>query len=193
MMTLIAANALPLFLALLIGLATGWWIWARHRVGSDVQSYVSYEDGYAVDTPKAETIAPIVVAPVLTATTPPKAKRAPKIPEKQKLIEPRQSKSTKPKSALTAIGIPAAIGTPDDLLQIKGVGPKLNALLIGLGVTRFDQIAAWKAKEIGIVDGHLGSFKGRITRDEWIDQAELLAMGKIATFEARFGKLDSEN
>jgi predicted flap endonuclease-1-like 5' DNA nuclease len=193
MMTLIAANALPLFLALLIGLATGWWIWARYRTDSDVQSYAAYEDGNAVDTPKPDTVAPSVVTPILAATTPPRAKRVPKIPEKQKPIKPRQSKPTKAKSALTAIGIPAAIGNSDDLLQIKGVGPKLNVLLISLGVTRFDQIAAWKAKDIGIVDGHLGSFKGRITRDEWIDQAELLATGKIATFEARFGKLDSEN
>jgi predicted flap endonuclease-1-like 5' DNA nuclease len=193
MTTLIAANMLPLFLALLIGLVTGWWIWARYRTDSDVQSYAAYEGGHVVDTAKAETVAPIVAAPLRAATTSPKAKRVSKTPEKQKPIKPRQSKPTKAKSALTAIGIPAAIGNADDLLQIKGVGPKLNALLISLGVTRFDQIAAWKAREIGIVDGHLGSFRGRIVRDEWIDQAELLATGKIATFEARFGTLDSEN
>jgi predicted flap endonuclease-1-like 5' DNA nuclease len=94
---------------------------------------------------------------------------------------------------MTAIGIPAAIGKADDLLQLKGVGPKLNTLLNSLGVSRFDQIAAWAAKEIGIVDGHLGSFKGRIVRDEWVEQAGLLATGKIAAFEAKYGKLDSEN
>ncbi len=95
--------------------------------------------------------------------------------------------------ALTAIGIPAAVGEPDDLLQIKGVGPKLKTLLHSLGVTRFDQIAAWGAGEIDKVDDHLGSFKNRITRDSWIEQAGLLARGAIAEFEAKFGKLDSEN
>ncbi len=95
--------------------------------------------------------------------------------------------------ALTAIGIPAAVGAADDLLQIKGVGPKLNTLLISLGVTRFDQIAAWGADEIDKVDDHLGTFKNRITRDSWIEQAGLLARGAIAEFEAKFGKLDSEN
>ena len=95
--------------------------------------------------------------------------------------------------ALTAIGIPAAVGTADDLLQIKGIGPKLNALLTSLGVTRFDQIAAWGAAEIDKVDDHLGSFKNRIARDSWIEQAGLLAKGMIAEFEAKFGKLDSEN
>jgi predicted flap endonuclease-1-like 5' DNA nuclease len=95
--------------------------------------------------------------------------------------------------ALTAIGIPAAVGDPDSLLQIKGIGPKLNTLLIGLGITRFDQIAAWGAAEIDKVDDHLGTFKNRITRDNWIEQAGLLARGEIAAFEAKFGKLDSEN
>ncbi len=95
--------------------------------------------------------------------------------------------------AMTAIGIPAAVGTADDLLQIKGVGPKLNELLIGLGVRRFDQIAAWGSSETAKVDEHLGAFKGRIGRDLWIEQAGLLARGAIAEFEAKFGKLDSEN
>lgn len=95
--------------------------------------------------------------------------------------------------ALTAIGIPAAVGDADDLLQIKGIGPKLNTLLISLGVTRFDQIAAWGAAEIDKVDDHLGNFKNRITRDSWVEQAGLLAKGMIAEFETKFGKLDSEN
>jgi predicted flap endonuclease-1-like 5' DNA nuclease len=95
--------------------------------------------------------------------------------------------------AMTAIGIPAAVGNPDDLLQIKGIGPKLNELLISLGVRRFDQIANWGASEIGKVDEHLGAFKGRIDRDRWVEQAGLLASGAIAEFEAKFGQLDSEN
>ena len=98
-----------------------------------------------------------------------------------------------PVMASTGPAIPVAVGAPDDLLQLKGVGPKLNTLLNGLGVTRFDQIAAWGAREIGEVDAHLGSFKGRIVRDEWVHQAGLLATGAIAAFEAKHGKLDSEN
>jgi predicted flap endonuclease-1-like 5' DNA nuclease len=96
-------------------------------------------------------------------------------------------------AAMTAIGIPAAVGAPDNLLQIKGVGPKLNELLISLGVRRFDQIAAWGASDVAKVDDHLGAFKGRIGRDLWTEQAGLLARGEIAAFEAKFGKLDSEN
>jgi predicted flap endonuclease-1-like 5' DNA nuclease len=89
--------------------------------------------------------------------------------------------------------IAAAVGVPDDLTLIKGVGPKLNILLISLGVTRFDQIAAWGASEIGEVDRFLGSFKGRITRDSWVEQAGLLASGDHAGFAAKFGAVGSEN
>ena len=89
------------------------------------------------------------------------------------------------------IGIPAARGAPDNLRQLKGVGPKLATLLTDLGVTRFDQIAGWGPAEIEKVDAHLGTFKGRIARDNWIEQAGFLARGDTAGFEAKFGKLDS--
>ncbi len=89
--------------------------------------------------------------------------------------------------------IAAAVGAPDDLLQIKGIGPKLNALCHSLGVTRFDQIAKWGTSDVAEVDQHLGTFRGRIVRDGWIEQAGLLASGNIKAFEAKYGKLDSEN
>jgi predicted flap endonuclease-1-like 5' DNA nuclease len=77
----------------------------------------------------------------------------------------------------------------DDLLKLKGVGAKLNALLIELGVTRYAQIAAWTDADVAAIDAKLGAFKGRPTRDQWIDQAKLLAAGDIAGFEARYGKI----
>lgn len=83
----------------------------------------------------------------------------------------------------------AEAGATDDLLQLKGVGPKLQALLFDLGVTRFAQIAAWKDADIAAVDARLGSFKGRPVRDQWVDQAKYLAAGDIAGFEAKYGKL----
>ncbi len=85
--------------------------------------------------------------------------------------------------------IAQAVGEPDNLRLIKGVGPKLNTLLNNLGVTRFDQIAAWKEAEIQEVDQYLESFSGRITRDSWIDQAKYLAKDDITGFEKKYGKL----
>ena len=88
--------------------------------------------------------------------------------------------------------IKAAVGDPDNLELLKGVGPKLNALLGSLGVTRFDQIAEWTSADVAEVDQHLGNFKGRVERDNWIDQAKLLAAGDTAGFEAKYGSLGSE-
>ena len=78
-------------------------------------------------------------------------------------------------------------GTGDDLTRIKGLGPKLAATLADLGVTRFDQIAAWTDADIDRIDSQLGRFEGRIRRDSWVEQAALLATGDSAAFEQRFG------
>ena len=78
---------------------------------------------------------------------------------------------------------------PDDLLKLKGVGPKLNMLLIELGVTRFAQIAAWTDADLAAIDAKLGNFRGRPVRDQWIDQAKYLAAGDVAGFEAKYGKI----
>ena len=68
-------------------------------------------------------------------------------------------------------------GKADDLKKISGVGPKLEGLLNQNGVFHFDQIAAWNTAEIAYMDDQL-SFKGRIERDGWIDQAKQFAADK---------------
>jgi len=68
-------------------------------------------------------------------------------------------------------------GKGDDLKLIWGVGPKLEKLLNAMGVWHFDQIAAWTARELTWVDERLEGFKGRASRDGWVDQAKKLATG----------------
>lgn len=111
-------------------------------------------------------------------------------PEEKLSEERAEIAMPRPAATLTAIGVPAAAGEPDNLRQIKGIGPKVNILLGELGISRFDQIAAWSDEDVAKVDAHLGTFKGRIVRDNWVEQAGYLASGDIAGFEARFGKLD---
>lgn len=65
-------------------------------------------------------------------------------------------------------------GQPDDLKKISGVGPKLEGLLHENGVFHFDQIKDWGPEEIAYMDDKL-SFKGRIERDNWIEQATAFA------------------
>ena len=62
----------------------------------------------------------------------------------------------------------------DDLKEIKGIGPKIESVLNEMGITRFEQIAAWKKSDIEAVSGKLGNFKDRIRRDEWVKKAKKL-------------------
>jgi len=76
-------------------------------------------------------------------------------------------------------------GKADDLKQIKGIGPKLEKLCNSLGFFHFDQIAAWTSDEVAWVDANLEGFKGRVSRDEWVKQAKILAEGGETEFSKR--------
>lgn len=79
--------------------------------------------------------------------------------------------------------------TGDDLSRIKGLGPKLQALLPTLGLTTYAQIAALSDADLAELDGKLGAFAGRPAKDNWVSQARYLAEGDVAGFEAQFGKV----
>ncbi|WP_022706486.1 NADH-quinone oxidoreductase subunit E [Paracoccus zeaxanthinifaciens] len=79
-------------------------------------------------------------------------------------------------------------GTSDDLKMIRGIGPKLEQMLNGMGFWHFDQIAAWDEEELAWVDANLEGFKGRASRDEWVAQAKILASGGETEFASRAGK-----
>lgn len=156
---------------------------------------------------KAAPKAAGVKAPAAKAVATPKPKAAPKAAAKPK-AEAKPKAAPAKKAAAAAVGVVAlgavmneagkpkirgaGKGAPDDLNLIKGVGPKLNTLLIGLGVTRFAQIASWTKAEIAEVDGFLGNFTGRIVRDNWVDQADLLAKGDLKGFAKKYGEVGSE-
>ncbi|PHP21161.1 hypothetical protein CG471_03080 [Sphingobium sp. IP1] len=143
----------------------------------------------------AEPIAELAVAP-LVATPDPVPVVDPVIVEPV-AVEPVIEKAPAPAPVVepAPAPIPAspAVAAPsddaDDLLKLKGVGPKLGALLTDLGVTRYAQIAGWSDSDIAAIDTKLGNFKGRPVRDQWIDQAKYLAAGDIAGFEAKYGKI----
>lgn len=76
-------------------------------------------------------------------------------------------------------------GKADNLKEIKGVGPKMEKLLNSLGFYHFDQVASWSADEVAWVDANLQGFKGRVSRDEWVAQAQILATGGETEFSKR--------
>ncbi len=132
------------------------------------------------------------------AAAKPKAEPKPKAAPKPKPA-PKPKAAPKPKLVPIAAPVvdappsppapPAKASGPDDLAQIKGLGPKLQALLPTLGVTTFAQIAAWDEAGIDRIDAQLGVFQGRIRKDNWVEQAQFLAGGDVAGYEAKFGKL----
>jgi len=69
--------------------------------------------------------------------------------------------------------------------MIKGVGPKMEKLLNSMGFFHFDQIAKWGSADVAWVDENLQGFKGRVTRDKWVDQAAALAAGEETEFAKR--------
>ena len=87
---------------------------------------------------------------------------------------PSQDEITLASIPVRARGLNAPIGgVADDLKAIKGVGPKLESTLNGLGIYHFEQVAGWTNQDVEEVDDLL-SFKGRIVRDDWIEQAKVL-------------------
>jgi len=184
----------PLFVvALLLGIAIAWWIFAssrktqvRDHSGADV-----LDEGAApaarnqalIDAAPAAAVQPPVVPPgVAGAGT---AVAAAVEAQQIRMAEEAEAAEAEAQSAPPASPSPAG----DDLTRIKGVGGKLNELLASLGVTSFAQIAAWNDADIDRIDTQLGRFQGRIRRDSWVEQARLLAEGNTAGYEEKFGKL----
>lgn len=76
-------------------------------------------------------------------------------------------------------------GKADNLKEIKGIGPKLEKLCNRLGFYHFDQIANWTDDEVAWVNANLEGFKGRVSRDQWVAQAKILAAGGETEFSKR--------
>lgn len=69
----------------------------------------------------------------------------------------------------------------DDLTKIKGVGLPVALELKKLGITRFEHVANWSNADIAEISREFG-FSGRIERENWMDQAKILATGDELEF-----------
>ena len=85
--------------------------------------------------------------------------------------------------------LPTSEGEPDNLQQLKGVGPKLAAMLSAMGLTRFEQIASLSPGQVEAIDAELGAFRGRLKRDRIVEQAHYLARGDLDGYRQNFGAL----
>jgi len=138
--------------------------------GADASGVKAAVGAGSVSAAAIEAAAPAPAKKAAAKKAPQAAAEAPAAEAPAPAAEPQ---GTKPANLLTE----PRDGEADDLKRISGVGPKLEKLLNVNGVFHFDQIAAWNDEEVAYMDDQL-SFKGRIARDGWIDQATQFAAEK---------------
>ena len=78
---------------------------------------------------------------------------------------------------------PAAAPTAprDRLVRIRGVTAEAEKQLNLAGVSRFAQIAAWSKTDVERFERQL-AYEGRIQRENWVEQAQILAKGGETAF-----------
>jgi large subunit ribosomal protein L21 len=91
---------------------------------------------------------------------------------KAKAAKKAETKAEAPQTLAAPVG-----GGADDISLIGGIGPKILKGLTDMGITTFAQIAAWTEADIERVETELKQ-KGRVGREEWIEQAKELMAGK---------------
>ncbi|WP_299612117.1 NADH-quinone oxidoreductase subunit E [uncultured Tateyamaria sp.] len=119
-----------------------------------------------------------------------KAKPKPSAPVTENKSEQKQSDKAVPAGTKPELLTAPRDGGADDLKLIKGVGPKLEGVLNDMGVYHYDQIAVWSDAEVAWADQNLVGFKGRVSRDNWVTQAQALARGEETEFSQRAKKGD---
>jgi predicted flap endonuclease-1-like 5' DNA nuclease len=171
-----------LALAALLGLLAGWIIWGRrnnHAAEDALQDKLNAcrMELNACIAREAPSVEP---APIVQPIEAPIGEDY----DGDGIIE-GENEGTRPEALSGPRG-----GVADDLKQIKGVGAKMEILCNELGFYHFDQIANWSRDEIAWVDANLKGFKGRVTRDEWVSQASVLAAGGTTEFAEKVAKGD---
>ncbi len=93
----------------------------------------------------------------------------------------RRSETSAGSSATSA---PSSASGRDDLQRIHGINADAEKLLNAQGITRYAQVAGWSAADTERLNGLLGT-PGRIARENWIEQAAVLASGAAGTYTRR--------
>jgi predicted flap endonuclease-1-like 5' DNA nuclease len=93
-----------------------------------------------------------------------------------------ETPAAKPATVVAASGQPG-----QELTRIRGIDAALAAALGRLGVTRYEQIAAWMRGDLDRIEQALGQ-KGRVNRDNWIEQAQILAKGGETRYAGRLAR-----
>ena len=82
---------------------------------------------------------------------------------------------------------PAAPAARDDLRRISGIHEEIEQLLFAQGISRYSQIALWSPADVARIDAQLGT-SGRIGRENWVEQAQILSRGGDTAFSRDFDR-----
>ena len=82
---------------------------------------------------------------------------------------------------------PPATHAHDDLKRIRGVGTLIERKLNAMGYTTYADVANWSSNEVDRISQKL-DFRGRIERENWIEQARILASGGQTEFSRRIDR-----
>jgi len=203
---LIEANWLIFIAALLIGIVVAWWLFVhgskppkreyRPDVLDEGAAPAARNQALIDEPPAAQMHRPPHIDPPAMAGAMAGIGEIIAVAAQEEVDEAAAVQAEKAEAPAPAETAPPAApesapdaAPADDLSKIKGVGPKLVALLPTLGVTSYAQIAAMTDADLDALDAKLGTFAGRPRRDNWVEQCKLLGAGDTAGYEAKFGKL----
>lgn len=118
-------------------------------------------------------------------------KPVPAMPGVARVVDPLPEFAAKPvpvaqpSPITTAAAAPVAAAVPaQDLKRIRLIDGLLETSLVRLGVTRYEHIAAWTAKDVDRIGEALG-VRERISQENWIEQAQILAKGGETDYARR--------
>ncbi len=201
--------------AFLLGLLLGWLIWGRRigmmageietkrserdraradldacgRARADLEARLRAAEARAADAEsaraKAEAAKPAAPMPLMAAPAKPAAVKA----SRPAAAKPAAVKASRPAAVKASRPAPKPAApkpvVKDDLRLILGIGKTNEKKLHDAGVTRFAQIAGWSAADIRKY-GDLITFGERIVKENWVEQAKLLAKGDMDAFYKAF-------
>lgn len=100
--------------------------------------------------------------------------------ERPAAVEPRPCEAV-----ASEAGVPDCIPLPpNDLTLISAIDEALAGRLNSLGILAFSQIAEWSRQDVARVSETLGLDR-RICKENWIEQAAILANGQMTLFASR--------
>jgi predicted flap endonuclease-1-like 5' DNA nuclease len=184
------------------------WIEQAHILsrGGDTAYSRQIDGGSAPVRPPMPPVPPPAARPIKAAPPPHQSSPAPAVaPPVTGSVDPHDLgtlRSVRPQATGETEPGPEAAGRvaaqdkvprapPDDLKRIRGIGVLIEKRLFAMGVTSYEEIANWTAADIDRVSQSL-EFKGRIERENWIEQARILASGGATEFSRRFDRGETD-